>query len=410
MKVQFRARLFSLVFSVSYIISSVFAVFLPINSSYAFLLHLFLTLGMLVVASLTMPHRPSVRIIDGMLLLFPVVVSSSTAIYSGIMAPVYLPYFALYVMYGLMILLSGAINYREIILIARFYVATCTLLLAFGVISMMNNGSFSPFQAFNINDPSLSKNVFCAMLIGALGLAGTRDIIPRSESRLFLIILLVIGILATESRAGLIALAVGAVLWFPSFAQRFTVLVILALAGTALLIADVQLEGVLLGRVYRLLDLGGDLIGGALEDEGNLDYRRVALAFAGWQGFLDRPIFGWGSGQDVVAIGASLEKVTFASSDTIAHIVSRGQGAHNQYLKNLIEYGILSIFWTLLYLKIARGLLCKKRLFSGFVALLVFSATNSVLTGLSIFPLFFIYYCLSKKTITEWPGKRGAHE
>lgn len=367
------------------------------DSSYVFLIFIaYLAIGLGFGVALR-PDKGGLLLFDGMLFLAPVVLSALWSVSLGIYEATSLQYLVLYLSYAALVMLAGVASYADLKVLARGYVFICLFLVVVGVIAIFRIGVFTPFQILNLHDSSLSKNVFCAMLLAAVGFAATPDFFDRPAVRNLLLIILIFAILATESRAGLLALSVVVFFWKRSLAHYVFVIFGFILASGLLIFFDYYFGGSISGRLNRLFLLAQDFLSGNLNDDGNLDYRRVTLLLAGWRGFLDQPLLGWGPGQDAVAISNMVNRIELASTATRQHILSLSQGAHNQYLKNLIEYGVLSFLWVFLYIGIARRIASRPKLFASFAGLLAFAATNSVLTGLSVFPVFLMYLALSHK-------------
>lgn len=183
----------------------------------------------------------------------------------------------------------------------------------------------------------VNPNLTAAALLTAM-LAGAHAVGRRRE---LVTVIFALGIVATLSRGGLVALAVVTVLLIASGRThaRSLVLGLLVLAivviATGLwrqVVATVSDSPLVAERLRGLVEMGGTYTGGF--DDASLRQRGLAASHA-WDLFLDHPVLGAGLG---------------ATTDW-----SLGFSTHNIYLRHLAEHGLAGIWiFPLFVLAVAR--------------------------------------------------------
>jgi hypothetical protein len=175
-------------------------------------------------------------------------------------------------------------------------------------------------------DPNEQAAAFVAAMFLILGLF---SIYRRRSARVCLLIgflLMAIGFFATQSRGGLIAMAVAtlaALILAPRQRGRILGLIGLIALGGGILLATTP------GALSRITDLGGGT-------SGRSDLWRV-----GWQVFSGHPLFGIGAGNFVVV--ESHYVLRPGSIGRIQYITDVPHLVHNTYLQLLAETGIVGL-------------------------------------------------------------------
>jgi O-antigen ligase len=175
-------------------------------------------------------------------------------------------------------------------------------------------------------DPNEQAAAFVAAMFLIVGLF---SIYRRRSARVCLVIafvLMSIGFFATQSRGGLIALAVAtlaALVLAPRQRSRILGLLVLVAIAGVILVATTP------GALSRITDLGGGT-------SGRNDLWRVA-----WQVFTGHPLFGIGAGNFQVVEShyvlrpGSIARVQYLTSDPLL--------VHNSYLQLLAETGVVGL-------------------------------------------------------------------
>jgi O-antigen ligase len=195
-------------------------------------------------------------------------------------------------------------------------------------------------------DPNQQAAAFVAAMFLIIGLF---SVYRGRKARLALLlsfVLMSIGFFATQSRGGLIALAVAAIaalVLAPRQRSRIVGLIVLVAIAGGILLATTP------GALTRITDLGGGT-------SGRSDLWRVA-----WDVFTGHPVVGVGGGNFVVV--ESHYVLRPGSISRIQYLTAVPHVAHNTYLQLLAETGVVGLvgFLAVVLLSLRAGQLASRR-------------------------------------------------
>jgi O-antigen ligase len=229
---------------------------------------------------------------------------------------------------------------REIVYVAFAFVAGSLVSVAIGLATGSLQAAANAVNQTAIQgrftggggDPNVQAAGFVATMFLIVGLLG---LYRRATIRLPLLlafVLVTVGFLATQSRGGLLALAVGAgAALFIAPRHRFRILGL----GVIVIAAVAVLAAIQPGAIQRITNFGGG-------SSGRSDLWRVA-----WQVFTSHPISGVGIGNFVVV--ESHYTLTPGSISRISYLTDVPHLVHNSYLQLVAETGAIGL---LLYLTV----------------------------------------------------------
>lgn len=243
------------------------------------------------------------------------------------------------------------------------------------------------------------------LVLAILTLLGTRNIFPEARyTHPSIIVVLSIALLLTQTRGAWVGLVAGLCLvGIVRYRQALAIGIISLLALTLLLPAA---QGTLAGTSLDLQR--APIIGNILQRQLNtssLDWR-IGVWNEMKQRFAERPVFGFGLGSF-----PTLRQLQ------VFDIYDQGIGAHNDYLRLLIELGVVGIaFYGVLLLSIIRNLQHIRAQYSNtqfsvvplfhiafFVAFLIMSYFDNLLQST---PVMWAWFILLGTTIATQPKKQ----
>lgn len=231
--------------------------------------------------------------------------------------------------------------------------ATAGGLCALGALKLLVAGLNDPYYLYNpsfgfvqfsYTDPRFSgsigdPNFFAAILVFMLPMALQASLnvgMPLRKIGCILILgMILVGILLTKSRGGMLAAAVSVLVLLP-FLQRRQIYAIVAFGVVSVAVAASFLSDEIIARLFSIVQTAQT--GGAVDEsvEGRLASWSVAR-----QLFYDHPLFGVGLGNF---------KTYYQDTALNLGLIFRGEGrsAHSLYLEILSETGLLGFGWFLL--------------------------------------------------------------
>ena len=385
-----------------YGLSTLLAIFLPaldkFNSSYNFIVIIIFLLCVAVI-NIFKNSANKYQIFEGLLFFSPVGISFIGCVVAGSATADLIVYSVLYSIYSVILAffprrsISHLEKYMSVVIISTI------MLIPFAFVSLGFYGIFSPFKMLNVHDGSMSKNTFAVIII--CGLCFTVYFTEKYGKQLYLYrVLFIAGLFLTGSRAGLL---IGIyLLLFTKFSKK-KIFLIMVTTGIVLAMfsnldnstqsTSVQLEE---NRFRRLWDTSQQLLTGDFKVENNADFLRVGILYGGGVAVLKSPIYGNGAGNSPGIIKEAVPFVYFLNDDIVSSIQQKGLGAHNFYLKILLEYGAFSIFQFYFFYRIARRIAQKNKIiYHGYLSIMLFSLTNDIPTALACFPIILIFYMYS---------------
>lgn len=236
---------------------------------------------------------------------------------------------------ALPVIVTGCERSRDVLVVALAFVAGATLSVLVGVAQGTNAApateqAAAEFSAgrlqVGITDPNyLAANIVASVVLvgGLVGLSWLRRWRP---ALLGCLPVLLYGLVATQSRGGLLAAVVGAALavfLLPEFRVRVLGGVVAAVSGLALLLL---LQPRAVERITQSDSSGTG---------------RTDLWSAAWHVWRDAPILGVGSGNFPHAKSAYADRIGFVEQPTL--LLDMPMVAHNVWLQALAETGLVGL-------------------------------------------------------------------
>ncbi|MFA4928599.1 MAG: O-antigen ligase family protein [Patulibacter sp.] len=236
---------------------------------------------------------------------------------------------------ALPVIVTACRNERDVLVVAGAYVAGITLSVLVGLTSGSASAPVGAIEAaefsagrlqVGITDPNyLAANIVASMVVIA-GLLRVRLFQPVRPLLLLAVPVLLYGLIATQSRGGLLAALVAAVLTvilLPEFRTRVLAGVGAALGGIAVLL---MLQPRALERLTQSDSSGTG---------------RTDLWSAAWAVWQDAPVLGVGSGNFPIAKSAYADRIGYLERPEM--VLDLPMVAHNVWLQALAEIGLVGL-------------------------------------------------------------------